>query len=63
MDSNTITLLDKYNEDILKLDLTYKKISSLLDLIKFRILTTLYCYFNEITQLDNLLETLIKLFQ
>ena len=62
MNINTINLLNNYPFDIIKLDLSYKQINGILNLDKFCNLTELNCYRNQITNLDNLPNSLIKLY-
>lgn len=58
MNSNTIKLLDKYDDNTIELDLSEKKIVGLLDLSKFKHLTKINCSINKIIEIINLPSTL-----
>ena len=62
MNINTINLLNNYQFDIIKLDLSSKQINGILNLDKFCNLTILYCNQNQITKLDNLPNSLRELY-
>lgn len=47
-------ILDEYECDVLKIDLSNKKITGLLDLSKFKNLVELCCSHNKITRIDNI---------
>ena len=61
MNINTINLLNNYPFDIIKLDLSSKQINGILNLDKFCNLTELNCSYNQITNLDNLPNSLTEL--
>ena len=61
MNTNTENLLNEYQFDIIELDLSNKQINGVLNLDKFYNLTILYCGENQITNLDNLPNSLTVL--
>ncbi len=62
MDQYTINLLNKYDTNITKLDISNKNICGVLDLKQFPYLQELNCCDNEITSLDNMPSSLIELY-
>ena len=50
MNINTVSLLNDYQFDIIKLDLTNEQINGILNLDKFSNLTELHCVKNKITK-------------
>ena len=62
MNINTVCLLNNYPFDIIKLDISNKQINGILNLDKFSNLTELYCERNQISNLDNLPNSLTKLY-
>ena len=61
MNINTMGLLNDYPFDIIKLDILNKQINGILNLDKFYDLKELNCGLNQITNLDNLPNSLIVL--
>ena len=56
-----MNILDQFTDDVIEINISYKKIIGILDFKRFTKLTKLNCSLNEITSLDNLPNSLIEL--
>lgn len=61
MELNLVQILSVYPDDCIRMDISYKNIKGILDLKRFIKLEELNCSHNQITQIINVPESLIKL--